>query len=74
MSDRDHASIPCRIIEERPKALRIEQAGSEVWIPRSVCKCISKHEDHPKGGRRATIEMPWWLAEEKGLEERVRNL
>jgi hypothetical protein len=73
MSNRDYASIPCRIIEERPLSLRVEQAGSEFWLPRSQVKCISRHEDHPKGGRRATIEMPWWLAEEKGLEENPRN-
>ncbi len=70
MSDRNEfASIPCRILDERPLALRVEQNGNQVWIPRSPCKRIHKKAEHPAGGRVGTIEMPWWLADEKGLEE-----
>lgn len=71
MSERaEYASIPCRILDERPLALRIEQDGNQVWIPRSPCKRILKQAPDATGAREATIEMPWWLAEEKGLEER----
>lgn len=68
------AMVRCIILEEREISLHIEQeqargATLRVWIPRSQLDHISKRGSSKTGfGVDATIEMPEWLANDKGLD------
>lgn len=68
------ARVRCIILEERDISLCIEQAQARgstlrVWLPRSQLEIISKKGSSKTGfGVDATIEMPEWLANDKGLD------
>ncbi len=49
-----------------PKALLVEIDGEEYWLPKSQ---LGKATDVENEGDIGTIEIPKWLAEEKGLTE-----
>lgn len=66
--DKEPAIVRCRIVHETDKALLIEQGVTQTWIPRSQLDHISKKGKHAKGGFEAEIEMPEWLADDKGVE------
>jgi len=71
MSNEEMVKVRCLLIEERPKALLIRQAGSgyvkEAWIPKSILEHISKEMPDKNGWRECVITMPLWLAEQKRL-------
>jgi hypothetical protein len=67
MSSEETAKVKCVILEERRLAIQIEQKQGRnskivVWIPRSQIQHVSRQKGYP-----TTIELPEWLAEEKGL-------
>lgn len=74
MSDREPALVRCEILEERERSIHILQRqarGGEKreWLPRSQLEHISKRKNE-EGKWEADIEMPEWLADEKGLDYR----
>lgn len=54
-------------IEERGKAVLVEQAGRRVFLPRSLISYIRK-ESSTMGGTPVAVTIPLWLADEKSLE------
>lgn len=53
------------VIRDSGKALLVEYEGEEVWIPKSQ---IDDDSEVWKEGQEGTLIIPYWLAEEKGLE------
>lgn len=70
----DFVKVECVIIKETDMALRVSQPGlSAIWIPRSPLNHISKRpvdnwSGRTAGFKQATIDMPLWLAEQRGLD------
>lgn len=65
--------VYCVIMEERERSVRIIQeqargAVKDVFIPRSQIEHKSKNGKQVFGGIEGNIEIPEWLAEEKGLD------
>lgn len=65
--EREPAFVRCVIKREKAKAILIRQNELEVWLLRSQCFRISKIAKDDDGIWEVEIEMPEWLAEEKGL-------
>lgn len=66
MSHNDTIEVAVEIMGETDKALLVSDTGDRddaVWIPKSQIE----YPDGSKRGDTVTIEMPEWLAEDKGL-------
>lgn len=57
-----HVAIVCRIVGETPGALLVDDGRVEAWIPKSM---IRSRVSGAQGS--VEIEIPEWLAEEKGV-------
>lgn len=74
MSRQELVKVECVILKETDMALRISQPGlSALWVPRSLLSHISKKPidnwcGRTSGFRNAAIDMPQWLAKERGLD------
>jgi hypothetical protein len=69
MSRNNTVTIWCTILEERELALRVEQVQARdnklrAWLPRSQLHHLSKR----KQPMETKIEMPEWLALDKGFD------
>lgn len=69
MSYREETDVyPVKIIRETESAWLVSDGDDsdapEVWLPKSQC---TMHPHHAKPGAVAEVELPNWLAEEKGL-------
>jgi len=59
--------IICKYIASTDKAILVEVDGVKDWIPKSQIYDSSVDLDELEKGDPATITIPEWLAEEKGL-------
>lgn len=50
------------------KALLVVYEDAEVWIPKSQIHDDSTIHSHKQVGESGELVIPYWLAEEKGLE------
>lgn len=68
-NDTELAYVRCVIIHRTENAMLIRQGVKEFWVPRSLCRTsiLGFNKDNPSR-RDATVEMPEWLAEEKGID------
>lgn len=66
--EQELACVKCVIIHRTELAMLLRQGTAEHWVPRSLCltSILGFNKDNPMH-KDATIEMPEWLAEEKGL-------
>jgi hypothetical protein len=49
-------------VRQTEKAYLIRVAGRELWLPRSICKSITKFRPDMRGEREAIAEVEdWWL-------------
>jgi len=55
-------------IEERGKAILVEQDGRRVYLPRSMVGYLRK-DTFGMSGRACVIRIPEWLAKEKNLSD-----
>lgn len=67
-SQRGRVRVTCTLLSETPAAIRVEQDGVAVWVPRSQLMHISKKPVGENGRQIAEVDMPRWLAEAKELE------
>ena len=66
--EREPAIIRCLLLEETNRAVLLSQGDRTVWLPRSQCDHITRlHRDDTSGHFLVEVEMPDWVAEEKGL-------
>ena len=67
-NDTEPARVKCIIIHRTEQAMLIRQGAKETWVPRSLCRTsiLGRNKDNPSH-KDATIDMPEWLAEEKGI-------
>ena len=79
MSNSFSVEVWCVILKETEMALQVQQAihgrhekSDPVWIPRSQLDHISKKgfNKENRAHKDATITMPSWLAETKGINYR----
>lgn len=49
------------------KALLIRVSGREIWLPRSVCKTITKFRPDASGEREAIVEAEDWWCDKNDL-------
>lgn len=62
------------LLEERPASLKVIQSQArgttsrEAWLPRSQVDYMRKLGRDSKGQMEIVVEIPEWLAIEKGLE------
>lgn len=56
------------VIESTPKALLVEYEGEEIWVPKSQIQDDSEIYSAKQIGETGELVIPYWLAEEKGLE------
>lgn len=56
------------LVEEREKAIKVKQGDLEVWLPRSQIKYLRKYAKEPDGRQEMVVDIPDWLADEKGLD------
>jgi hypothetical protein len=56
--------VAVEILEERDEAWLVSDGTDEVWIPKSQ---IEDSKDELVEGIHTTIEIPVWLAEDRGL-------
>ena len=62
MPNNKTVEVTVDIIHETDAALLVSDAGEEVWIPKSQIT-----EEIPMSGNTSQLEIPEWLALEKGL-------
>jgi len=59
--DYDSIDVEGEIVVKTKKAVLLKVKEEEIWLPLSQIKITKKSKTHMK------LEMPAWLAEEKGL-------
>lgn len=69
MKDDESEITGLLLIEEREKAIMIEQKGTRMWIPRSQISHLSKMPMLPGDTFRSIrITIPDWICEEKEID------
>ena len=64
MGRNDMVSIACNILRETALAILINDGDESVWLPKSK---IEYDENAVDSDKVTTVEVPEWLAEDKGL-------
>lgn len=67
MSNDEMVSIDdCRVIDETPKAIRVEVNGKRHWVPKSLVQDDSEVWSLKNAGP-GTLVVPEWFASKEGL-------
>lgn len=56
------------VVRETDKALLVRYEGEDIWIPKSQIHADSEIYSSKQVGETGTLVLPYWLAEEKGLD------
>lgn len=64
MSKSKTAWLPVTIVRETPKAIMVTDSKTQAWVPKSQ---IIDSSDDLTPGVELEIEIPIWLAEDKGF-------
>ncbi len=55
------------LIRETEAARLFKVVEREVWIPRSITKCITKFKPDANGHRECVVQVEDWFTEKEGL-------
>jgi len=61
--DKQAFKISVRVVKERLKAILVSDGTIEAWLPKSQITFLSRYNER----RETTINIPKWLAKEKGF-------